>query len=84
MNCSCACLDHAWVVHLCVRHDRKPCINGYTDQDAVWDVDLHGSHSRNHVLDGVHMGATWRIRCAVATIIVTTVINLAFEPNRNL
>ena len=34
------------------------CKNGWTDRDVIWDVDPGGSN----VLDGVHIGATWRIR----------------------
>jgi len=38
-------------VCLCVRwHNRKPCRNGWTDWDAVWDVNLQGP--RNHVVGG--------------------------------
>jgi len=39
------------------------CKNGWTDRDAVWDVDSGGS--KEHVLDGVHIGATWWIRLTV-------------------
>jgi len=41
-----------------VCHDRKPCKNGWTDRNAVWNVDSGGP---NYVLDGIHIRATWRI-----------------------
>jgi len=48
-----------------VCHDRERCWNCRTDQDAVWDADSEG-----HVLDCVHIGATWWIElnrsCAAA------------------
>ena len=39
---------------------RELCKNSWTDRDAVWSVDLVAP--RKHVLDGVHIGATWRMR----------------------
>jgi len=47
----------AWSVGLSVCHDREPCKNGWTDQDAVWDVDSGGF--KEALLDGVHTDATW-------------------------
>ena len=109
------------MVRLSVCHDREPCKDGWTDRDAVWDVDFGvprepcirlrpephakgqfwggkgrpivkyrdslqwavqkwknplwcrlgcGLDPRDHVSDGVYIGATWRIRlnrpCATA------------------
>jgi len=51
----------AWSVWLSVRRDREPCKNDWTDRDyAIWDVASGGP--RKHMLDGVHIAATWRIR----------------------
>jgi len=35
------------------------CKNGWTNWDAVWDFDWGGSNEA--LLDGVHIGTTWRI-----------------------
>jgi len=44
------------------------CKNGWTDRDAVWDMDL--GVSKEALLDWVHIGTHWRIRlnhsCAAA------------------
>jgi len=51
----------AWSVGRSVCHDREPCKNRWTDRYVVWVVDS-GVDSGKHVLDGVHIGITWRIR----------------------
>ena len=38
---------------LLVCNDHEPCKNGWTDQDAIWNVDLVGTNS--YVLDGVQI-----------------------------
>jgi len=43
-----------------VCHDHEPCEICWTDRDAVWAVDSDGS--KKHVLDGVHIVATWWIQ----------------------
>ena len=50
----------AWSVCRSVCHDREPCKIGWTDRDAVWDVDS-GGH-KEACTRGVDIGATWRIR----------------------
>jgi len=38
---------------LCVGHIGEPCKNGWTSQEAVWNVDLWGTGDlKNHVLGG--------------------------------
>jgi len=59
----------AWSVGSSVCHDREPC--KMTELiDMPFDM-LSRVSPRNHVLDGVHIGATWQIRlnclCATST-----------------
>ena len=57
-----------WSDGLSVCDSSEPCKNGWTDPDAVWDLDSGGP--KKALLGGVHTGATWWIplnrSCAVA------------------
>jgi len=39
---SSVCLSVRLSVHWCLCHNREPCKNGWTNQDAVWDVEVGG------------------------------------------
>jgi len=40
--CRFVCLSVGLLVDWSVCHDRQPCKNGWTDQDAVWELDSGG------------------------------------------
>jgi len=62
------CTFRGLCVCVCVWHAEEPCRKGWTDQDAVLTADSYGP--KNHVLDGLHLDATWLLRlndpCAAA------------------
>jgi len=65
---------YVFIYHgLCVGYMSELCKNGWTDRGAM----CVGVGPRSHVLDGVHMGATWRMwlndLCLAAVRAVTTV-----------
>ena len=63
--CVCVCC-----VSVCLfLHDREPYENDLADRDAVWRQ--AGVGSRNHVLDKVYSGATWRIRLNDPSVALT-------------
>jgi len=49
----------AWSVGRLVWHDLEPCKNGWTVQDAVWDLDSCGL-KEPYVIDGGPDPRTWR------------------------
>ena len=75
-------------VCLSVCHDRELCKNSCTDRDVVWGMDSSGSTEA--LLDGVHIGATWRIQlnrpyaAAMRHFCPITYLDIKFRPTRLL